>query len=124
MTRLKYMAIALFTASTAWANSVPLLEGTEWGPENGLGQYIQFKENGEVFGYAGCNTFLGNYTQKGDQLILKNLSVTDQVCDGMMGAEAAFLDGLKGSNRIGMFEQDIRVYNETGRWILGLRQRV
>jgi len=129
MMRLKYicgvalLTSAAFFAANSWAGSVPLLEGTEWGPENGLGQYIQFKEGGEVFGFAGCNTFLGTYSQSGDRLTLGELSITEQECDGMMGAEAAFLDGLKGSHRLDVVNNDIRVYNQTGRWILGLRQR-
>lgn len=114
---------AMFIAATAFSATVPVLEGTEWGPENGLGQYVQFKDGGDVFGFAGCNTFIARYTQKGDQLNVTNVTVTKKSCDGMMGAEAAFLDGIKGSHRLDMVRGDIRVYDKDDRWILGLRQR-
>jgi len=35
------------------------LEGTEWGPENGIGQFVQFLSNGDLAGWAGCNSFFG-----------------------------------------------------------------
>jgi len=34
------------------------LEGTEWGPENGVGQFVQFLSGGDLAGWAGCNSFL------------------------------------------------------------------
>ena len=123
MKRLSLSLMAMLAATTAWASSIPLLEGTEWGPENGMGQYIQFKSGGEVFGFAGCNTFIGDYTQSRDRLSVTNLSVTEMSCDGMDGAEAAFLDGLRGSHRVDMVGTDMRFYNVDGRWILALRQR-
>lgn len=116
------LASILFSASAALA-ALPILEGTEWGPENGLGQYVQFKASGELFGFAGCNSFVGKYTQRGDRLTVTELSVTKTVCEDMMGAEAAFLDGIKGSHRLDIVGGDIRVYNADDRWILGLRQR-
>lgn len=113
---------ALASASVAFA-ALPILEGTEWGPENGLGQYVQFKPNGELFGFAGCNSFVGQYSQRGDRLTVTDIVVTKTICDDMMGAEAAFLDGIKGSHRLDVVGGDIRVYNADDRWILGLRQR-
>ena len=116
-------AAAAMLPVLAWAGAIPALEGTEWGPENGLGQYIQFKPDNQVFGFAGCNSFIGQYTQTGDKLSLSDITTTKALCSGMMGAEAAFLDGLKGAHRIDIVNGDIRVYNADDRWILGLRQR-
>lgn len=123
MKRTFLIAISMMAASLSVAGTIPLLEGTEWGPENGLGQYVQFKSGGDVFGFAGCNTFISDYNQSADQLTLSNISVTKKVCSGMDGAEAAFLDGLKSADRIDIIGGDIRVYNADDRWILGLRQR-
>lgn len=116
-------AVILAVSMPAWAESIPLLEGTEWGPENGLGQFVQFKSGGDVFGFAGCNSFVGRYSQSGDTLNVTDLILTEKTCEDMMGAEAAFIDGLKGSHRLDMVGADIRVYNADDRWILGLRQR-
>ena len=123
MKRIILIAMSMMVASVSAAGNVPLLEGTEWGPENGLGQYVQFMSGGDVFGFAGCNSFIGDYSQSGEQLSISNIIATKKSCDDMNGAEAAFLDGLKGANSAEMVNGDMRIYNVDGRWILGLRQR-
>ncbi|MGB0905980.1 MAG: META domain-containing protein [Maricaulaceae bacterium] len=115
---------ALCFAAISYAqNAAPTLEDTEWGPENGLGQYIQFKSGGEVFGFGGCNTFIGNYTQKGDKIDVTTIGATKKLCEDMQGAEMAFIEGLKNAHTLKMTETDLRVYNAKGKWILGMRQR-
>ena len=70
------------------------LEGTEWGPENGVGQFVQFLSNGDLAGYAGCNSFFGTYKQNGNQLKIGSMVTTKKACENL-GMEQAFLAALE-----------------------------
>ena len=55
---------------------------------------LVFNEGGTLNGFAGCNTFSGDYVTDGTQLTLENILATRTSCDqpaGIMQQEAAFL---------------------------------
>jgi len=54
---------------------ITTLEGTEWGPENGIGQFVQFLSGGDLAGWAGCNSFFGTYEQNGNQRLRRALLI-------------------------------------------------
>lgn len=117
---LVFSAVAVATETTPPAFN---LTGSEWGPENGLGQFVQFKADGELFGFAGCNSFIGTYTQDGDRLTISQLSVTKKLCVDIMGAERAFIEGLQNAQTITFDGLDAKVYDTKDIWVLGLRRR-
>jgi heat shock protein HslJ len=55
---------------------------------------LVFNEGATLNGFAGCNTFSGDYVTDGVQLTLENIIATRTSCDqpaGIMQQEAAFL---------------------------------
>ena len=70
------------------------LEGTEWGPENGVGQFVQFLSNGDLAGWAGCNSFFGTYEQNGNELKIGSMVITKKACENL-GMEQAFIAALE-----------------------------
>jgi len=70
------------------------LEGTEWGPENGVGQFVQFLSGGDLAGYAGCNSFFGTYEQEGNSLKIGSMVITKKACENL-GMEQAFIAALE-----------------------------
>ncbi len=56
-----------------------------------------FKDGGELEGYAGCNTFRGDYVTNGTELAIQDINATRTICTqpaGIMEQEAAFLELL------------------------------
>ncbi|MEJ2122752.1 MAG: META domain-containing protein [Alphaproteobacteria bacterium] len=59
------------------------LAGTEWGYAGETGktsQFIQFRPDGTVVGFTGCNRFTGPYGQAGDALTIGPLATTRRAC--------------------------------------------
>ena len=57
-----------------------------------------FKEEGDLEGKAGCNTFTGRYVTDGVEIVFRDLQVTRLICDqpeGIMEQEAIFLQWLE-----------------------------
>ena len=109
--------------SFAQISEVTRLAGSEWGPENGFDQFVQFKAQGELFGFAGCNSFIGNYTYKAGEISIEELIITKEKCPGLDGVEAAFLDGLKHAHKVKLDGLMLKIYDENDIWILGLTRR-
>jgi len=64
------------------ANPVSLA-GTEWGFARETGEaarFVQFRSNGKVDGYSGCNRFTGIYTQNGRALTIGSIATTRMAC--------------------------------------------
>jgi putative lipoprotein len=72
------------------------LAGTEWGFTGDVGKaarFIQFRSDGRVTGYSGCNRFTGTYVQNGDALTMGPLATTRMACPPqMMKREQEFLE--------------------------------
>ena len=64
--------------------------------------------DGRFSGSAGCNTFLGSYTQAGNQLVISDMGVTQMACeDDLAEQEALFLEALELANAISFEENSL-----------------
>jgi heat shock protein HslJ len=75
------LVIVFFPVSMAAAKSMIWPE--EWGFTGEVGKaarFIQFRSDGRVTGYSGCNRFTGKYTQDGGTLIMGPLATTRMAC--------------------------------------------
>jgi len=73
---------ALFPVSTAAANPIDLA-GTEWsfaGDTGKSARFVQFRSDGKLGGYSGCNRFTGTYTHDDDTLTMGPLATTRMAC--------------------------------------------
>jgi heat shock protein HslJ len=73
---------ALFPVSMAAAGTVNLA-GTEWGFTDDASKaprFVQFRSDGRLAGYSGCNRFTGSFTQDGNTLTMGPLATTRMAC--------------------------------------------
>jgi heat shock protein HslJ len=59
-------------------------------------------ENGQVSGGAGCNQYVGKFTQEGDTLKIGPLAMTKKYCpvpEGLMALESAYAQALESATR-------------------------
>ena len=98
------------------------LEGTEWGPENGVGQFVQFLSGGDLAGYAGCNSFFGTYEQNGNQLKIGSMVMTKKACDNL-GMEQAFISALENARAFEASFKEINILDENNQVGLSMRRR-
>ena len=98
------------------------LEGTEWGPENGVGQFVQFLSGGDLAGWAGCNSFFGTYEQNGNQLKIGSMVMTKKACDNL-GMEQAFISALENARAFEASFKDINILDENNQVGLSMRRR-
>mgnify|MGYP000250564626 CR=1 FL=1 len=98
------------------------LEGTEWGPENGVGQFVQFLSNGDLAGYAGCNSFFGTYEQNGNQLKIGSMVTTKKACENL-GMEQAFLAALETARGFEASAKEMNILDENNEVGLSMRRR-
>ena len=86
--------ILLVTLSAAGATVINLA-GTEWSFPGEVGKnsrFIQFRSEGKVGGFTGCNRFTGSYSQDGDALSIGPLATTRRACvPEVMKREQQFL---------------------------------
>jgi len=98
------------------------LEGTEWGPENGVGQFVQFLSNGDLAGYAGCNSFFGTYEQNGNELKIGSMVTTKKACENL-GMEQAFIAALKSARGFEASFKEMNILDENNEVGLSMRRR-
>ena len=98
------------------------LEGTEWGPENGIGQFVQFLSDGDLAGWAGCNSFFGTYEQNGNQLKIGSMVMTKKACDNL-GMEQAFISALENARAFEASFKEINILDENNQVGLSMRRR-
>lgn len=98
------------------------LEGTEWGPENGMGQFVQFLSGGDLAGYAGCNSFFGTYEQNGDKLKIGSMVMTKKACENL-GMEQAFIAALTSARGFEASFKEMNILNENNEIGLSMRRR-
>ena len=88
---------AVFLVTVVEANPANLA-GTEWGFAGERGEaarFVQFRSNGKVSGYSGCNRFAGTYIQNDDALTIRPLATTRMACQPeAMKREQQFLGML------------------------------
>jgi len=67
-------------------------------PIQGVDLDLIFNEDGNFYGFSGCNTYSGRYVTDGNKLAFLDILVTRVICDqpdGIMNQEAYFLDLLR-----------------------------
>jgi heat shock protein HslJ len=88
------VVILLIPLSAAGAAVINLV-GTEWSFPDDVGKtarFIQFRSEGKVGGFTGCNRFTGSYSQDGDALSIGPLATTRRAClPEVMKREQQFL---------------------------------
>jgi heat shock protein HslJ len=88
------VVILLIPLSAAGATVINLA-GTEWSFPDDVGKtarFIQFRSEGKVGGFTGCNRFTGSYSQDGDALSIGPLATTRRAClPQVMKREQQFL---------------------------------
>ena len=98
------------------------LEGTEWGPENGVGQFVQFLSGGDLAGWAGCNSFFGTYEQNGNELIIGSMVMTKKACENL-GMEQAFIAALETARGFEASHKEMNILDENNEVGLSMRRR-
>ena len=101
------------------------LGDSEWTPieTTAAEQYVKFKSNGEINGYAGCNRFFGNYIQEGDILKIGALASTKKLCPDVMDAETQFLKNLQNTRRVEATHISLKLYDADGTPLMQLRRK-
>ena len=99
------------------------LAGSEWSPDNGMGQFVQFLSGGDLAGNGGCNSFFGTYEQEGAELKIGSLIITKKECPGVMGAEQAFIAALETARGFEASFKEINILDENGAVALSMRRR-
>jgi len=98
------------------------LEGTEWGPDNGMDQFVQFLSNGDLAGHAGCNSFFGTYEQSDNQLKIGSMVMTKKTCDDI-GLEQAFIAALQNADTFEASHLEMNILDTNGEVGLSMRRR-
>ena len=119
---------------TAWA-AAPLpaqtLAASEWRPlahggvplpaETEL--FVQFRGEGKLEGFGGCNRFFGSYRLEGERIEIAPLATTRMACDQpIMDLEFFFLDALGQARRAQRDRVDLTLFDDAGRELLRLKQ--
>lgn len=100
-----------------------VLAGSEWAPENGIDQFVQFMSDGDLAGNGGCNQFFGTYEQDGNELKIGSLIITKKNCPDVMGAEQAFIAALETARGFEASFKEINILDENGEVALSMRRR-
>ncbi len=99
------------------------LSGTRWVMGDGSGRSIAFSAGGRVSGFAGCNRFIGSYTQSGDNLRIKALGNTRMGCFKGKGADdAAFLGMLTSVRKFAITAKGLNLQSAARKAVVILRR--
>ncbi|MEP1230803.1 MAG: META domain-containing protein [Litorimonas sp.] len=89
-----------------------------------IGQTITFKDDGEIFGFGGCNRVFGQYSQSGDKLTIGTLASTRKAGPNLK-AETKMISALQKARRFKGTPSQIKIYSETDEVLLTLtRQKI
>ncbi len=104
-------AIADLTGGPVWqlVESGPAGELTAVLPNTTI--TLNFDEEGQLFGSAGCNNYSGGYELDGRALTIGPLASTRMACpeDGVMAQETAFLQALEAAHSISLIEDRLTI---------------
>lgn len=83
------------------------MQGIVWRAEKLADSYIPqqlnvrliFDQNNRLYGFAGCNSFNGNYKQQANTLTVQQLSSTRKFCADSSELEQRFTQSLEGADR-------------------------
>jgi heat shock protein HslJ len=75
---------------------------------------IEFNNNGQVNGSAGCNSYFGSYDLDGSSLITGPVGSTEMWCEGLMDQESAFLQALQAATGLTVTENSLTIHTPDG----------
>jgi heat shock protein HslJ len=105
-------------SNNASAQGVDIV-GTWFSARVKVPQKVQFGADGSVSGNAGCNSFAGGYTLKGNTIKIGPLASTLMACpDAEMYAEAQFLAKLQGAQKVSQDCGTLVLTGSAGRLVL------
>lgn len=83
------------------------------GPDGRL-PHLVFEEQGEFYGYTGCNNLRGGYELDGKKLTLSRVAVTKMACPDPDNQEGAFLQALNTVTTLQHQDQHLLLSDENG----------
>ncbi len=75
---------------------------------------IEFTEDGELHGTAGCNSYFGGYMIEDGVLTVGAIGSTEMWCEDLMEQEMAFLEMLQNAVSIELIESTLTIHTESG----------
>jgi heat shock protein HslJ len=111
---------AAAVAESEW-RAGPALEGSQ-----GREPFIGFRGDGTIYGFTGCNRFVGTYEEQGEALKLSPLGMTKMACldEKASEREKAFIDALGKARARHIAPMELRLLDESGTALLILQRRV
>jgi heat shock protein HslJ len=107
------------------------LQGSEWKPV-ALGNmlfteetpaFIQFRSEGRLVGYGGCNRLQAEYSIADGQLSIGPVASTRMFCgDELMGLERELIGALERTRTFERQRTELILYDQSGTPVLQLRQ--
>ena len=113
--------ILLLSSSVAADEAV--LAGSEWRPveigelslPDDVDAFVQFRGEGELGGFGGCNRFFGTWQAENHVITIGPLGATRMACPPpLMEHEAALLGALEAARRFERDRIDLRLFDEGG----------
>ncbi|MGB7288237.1 MAG: META domain-containing protein [Salaquimonas sp.] len=101
------------------------LAGSEWGVDYNGDVFVQFHDNKNVSGFAGCNRFFGAFQLKANGNIkIGPLGATRMFCgQDVMEVEKRFLEDLNNSHSISRTGTELTFMDQDKGIIVKMRQR-
>ncbi|MBN1189145.1 MAG: META domain-containing protein, partial [Dehalococcoidales bacterium] len=99
------------------------LDGSQLVPRSYISLY--FRENGKIWGFAGCNYFGGDYTASSNGTLgFSELTITLMGCtdEDISDQEKAYLDAITAVASCSLEENHLEMYDDTGRILLVFEQ--
>ena len=108
------------------------LAGSAWRVTEHKGQavdvqpewFVQFSEDGQFSGFAGCNRFFGDFKENGQEISIGPLASTRKFCSPtIMKGEAALMKTLQQARRFNRNKSRLLISDETGLVLARFAQR-
>ena len=125
------LVAGVLVMSSSVAADEAILAGSEWRPveigelslPEDIDAFVQFRAEGELGGFGGCNRFFGTWQAGGGTLTIGPIGATRMACPPpLMEHEAALfaaLEATRGFERDGV---DLRLFDEEGTALARLAQ--
>lgn len=128
---LMYLRLALSLSLLCGSASATSLAGTEWQPVR-MGElavppetsaFIQFRSQGRLSGYSGCNRLMAQYTTDDSAIFVGPVAATRMSCVGtVMARETALASALERARTFRRQRTELVLFDAAGQPILELRQ--
>ncbi|MFO1089159.1 MAG: META domain-containing protein [Hyphomicrobiales bacterium] len=118
------LAASLLAAPGVAAAELASLAGSEWGFHDLKDVYVQFRSDGKVRGFAGCNRFMGAYAEGKGALRIGPLATTRMMCKpSAMQVEQHILKILAETRQVKATHLVLTLEDDAGRVLATLERR-